>query len=103
MVDITVDAGSSRQFNDAASNLAIHSAGNSNNLTNDAAVHCRRVANRQQIALYIAIHDAVYLNIAIGLQVARNPQIGAEDRRTFRFIRRFFCLLVWACLRLSAL
>ena len=94
MIDIAVDAGRSRQLNYATGNLAIHSAGNSNNLTNDAAVHCRRVANRQQITLNIAIHDAVYLNVAISLQVAKNPQIGAENRRNPGFIRRFFGLFV---------
>ena len=94
MIDIAVDAGRSRQLNDATGNLAIHSAGNSNNLTNDAAVHCRRVANRQEIALNIAIHDAIYLNVAISLQVARNPQIGAEDRRNLKFFRCFFGLFV---------
>ena len=103
MIDIAVDTGRPRQLNDTTGNLAIHSASNSNNLTNNAAVYRRRLANRQQIALNIAVYDAVYLNVATGFQIARNSQIGAEDRRKLKFIRRFFGLLVWACLRLSAL
>ena len=79
MVDIPCDPGTFSKLDNPASNFTINYAGHPNDFPFDTSIHCGSLTNCQKFGFNIPINNAVNLNIAIGLQIANNMKVGADN------------------------
>ena len=90
MIDIAGNTSAFGQFNDAARNLAVYRPSYADNLTLDTPIHRCESPIVKKIGSDISIDDAINLNIAVRLQIAKNMKISADNRRNLWLSRRFF-------------